>query len=76
MISKFLRNRFGRSDQRDIGRGLGQGRGRGRGGGTSASSGPGGNCLCPSCGHKLPHVAGERCLDRLCPKCGTKMTRE
>ena len=32
-------------------------------------------CL-PKCGHKEPHVAGQRCIDRTCPKCGTRMIRE
>ena len=56
--------------------GWGRGAGRGKGGGNPPSSGPGGNCVCPKCGHKEPHVAGQRCLDRVCPECGTKMVRE
>ncbi len=55
--------------------GRGQG-GRGQGGGNRPGSGPGGNCVCPSCGHKEPHVAGQRCVDRVCPKCGTRMIKE
>jgi hypothetical protein len=59
--------------------GKGQG-GGGRGGkgqgGNKPGSGPAGNCVCPSCGHKQPHVAGQRCVDQACPKCGTKMIRE
>jgi hypothetical protein len=62
--------------ERGQGRGGGAGQGRGRGGGNKPGSGPAGNCICPKCGHKEPHVAGQRCLDRVCPKCGTKMTRE
>jgi hypothetical protein len=61
------------------GRGQGdgpQGGGRGRGCGTKPGSGPGGECICPSCGHKVPHQAGQRCLDISCPKCGTRMVRE
>jgi DNA-directed RNA polymerase subunit RPC12/RpoP len=50
--------------------------GRGRGGGNKPGSGPGGNCVCPKCGHKIPHQVGQRCLDIACPKCGTKMVRE
>ena len=50
-------------------------RGRGRMGGPKAS-GPGGNCICPACGHKVPHVAGQPCNQKVCPKCGTRMTRE
>ena len=58
------------------GRGVGRGAGRGRGrmGGPFAA-GPGGSCICPSCGHKLAHVAGQPCNAQSCPKCGTKMTR-
>jgi len=56
------------------GRGMsGQG-GDGRGGGFAA--GPGGNCVCPSCGEKTPHKMGSPCYDLRCPKCGTAMTRE
>jgi len=49
---------------------------RGRGRGTKPGSGTGGECVCPNCGHKIPHEAGQRCLDILCPKCGTRMVRE
>ena len=70
---------------------MGQGRGRGRGGGRGAgagggrglgrmggpyAAGPGGNCVCPSCGHKVPHQAGVPCYQSGCPKCGTQMARE
>jgi hypothetical protein len=57
-------------------RGWGRGANRGQGGGNRPTSGPGGNCVCPKCGHKELHVAGQRCLDRPCPECGTKMVRE
>ena len=56
------------------GRGLGRGGGRGRQGGFSM--GPGGKCICPSCGTKLDHKIGVSCNEMACPKCGTKMTRE
>jgi hypothetical protein len=79
MIQKILRNRFGQ-DQSAGGRGRGQGGrgqgGGGRGGGNKPGSGPGDNCVCPKCGHKEPHIAGQRCIDQNCPKCGTKMIRE
>jgi len=52
----------------------GGGRGRGRMGGPFAA-GPGGSCVCPSCGHKVPHAAGQPCNQKACPKCGTTMTR-
>jgi hypothetical protein len=76
MFNRLLRNRFGQSRGAD--RGAGGGQGKGGGGGNKPGSGPGGNCVCPNpkCGHKEPHVAGQRCIDRVCPKCGTKMVRE
>lgn len=49
--------------------------GGGRMGGPSAA-GPGGNCVCPSCGHKVAHQVGVPCAQVKCPKCGTAMTRE
>ena len=72
------------------GSGMGFGRGRGGGGGRGAgggfgggrgrmggplAGGPGGECVCPSCGEKVPHVAGQPCNQVKCPKCGTLMTR-
>jgi hypothetical protein len=57
------------------GRGQGEGRGPGRMGGPKAA-GPGGNCVCTNCGHKVPHKAGEPCYDVKCPKCGGQMMRE
>jgi hypothetical protein len=56
------------------GQGGGKGRGRGRMGGPFAA-GPGGQCVCPSCGHKVQHVSGQPCNQRKCPKCGTMMAR-
>ena len=50
--------------------------GRGRGGGNKPGSGPGGYCVCPKCGYKEEHGVGERCMDKKCPKCGTKMEKE
>jgi hypothetical protein len=52
----------------------GRGRGRGQMGGPLAA-GPGGQCVCPKCGHKAPHVAGQPCQQMACPKCGARMTR-
>ncbi len=60
--------------QNNIGRGRGMGGGRGRG--NRPGSGPGGNCVCPSCGHKVPHQVGTPCYTVECPKCGTKMIKE
>lgn len=85
MINRFFHGRFGRNPG---GEGAGQGRGRGfgrhgipgaghgRGRGNKPGSGPGGNCVCPQCGHSVPHLAGQRCIDQICPKCGARMTRE
>lgn len=56
--------------------GRGQGGGGGRGGGNKPGSGPSGNCVCPNCGHREPHLVGQRCMDRVCSKCGTRMIRE
>lgn len=53
----------------------GGGRGPGRMGGPKAA-GPGGHCICPNCGYRVPHAAGQPCYQQVCPKCGTAMTRE
>ena len=62
------------------GAGRGMGRGRARGGRMSGNrppgAGPGGNCVCPSCGEKVPHQAGTPCSFLNCPKCGIRMVRE
>ena len=50
-----------------------QGRGMGPGG---RGLGPGGKCKCPKCGYESEHSTGEACMDKACPKCGTKMVRE
>jgi hypothetical protein len=59
-------------------RGEGDGRGRGRGPGRKGgprAAGPGGDCICPNCGHKVAHKAGEPCFEKKCKKCGATMTR-
>ena len=56
------------------GRGVGGLGGGGLGGGTAA--GPGGDCVCPNCGEKVPHKLGTPCYDQKCPKCGIALTRE
>ncbi len=59
------------------GRGTGVGgAGRGRMGGTRPGAGPGGGCVCPSCGTRAPHQVGTPCYNMSCPKCGAKMLRE
>lgn len=61
------------------GRGSGGGRagarGPGRMGGSKAA-GPGGYCVCPNCGHRVKHAAGQPCYQKKCPRCSTTMTRE
>ncbi|MCD6414034.1 MAG: hypothetical protein J7L23_00205 [Candidatus Diapherotrites archaeon] len=47
--------------------------GRGRMGGFGL--GPGGDCVCPKCGYRMPHQRGAPCYTLTCPKCGAKMTR-
>lgn len=59
-----------------MGRGMGRGAGRGRMGGSRAGAGPGGNCVCPSCGTRVTHQAGTPCAAMNCPKCGLRMVRE
>ena len=56
------------------GQGPGRGRGRGRMGGPFAV-GPGGNCICPNCGYKEPHIVRQPCNQKICQKCGARMTR-
>ena len=52
------------------------GLGRGRSPqGDKPGAGPGGNCVCPNCGHTTPHSRLSPCNQRTCPKCGTRMTR-
>ncbi len=62
------------------GDGMGPPRGpAGRGsrmGGTRPGAGPGGHCVCPSCGEKVPHKQGTPCYNISCPKCGAKIVRE
>ncbi|MBM4401667.1 MAG: DUF134 domain-containing protein [Candidatus Cloacimonetes bacterium] len=78
-IMPTLRQGSGRGG---LGRGLGGGRGRapagggrGRMGGPFAA-GPGGTCVCTSCGHEVPHQAGVPCYQQKCPKCGAAMVRK
>jgi len=53
----------------------GRGGGRGRRGGSKAA-GPDGFCVCPKCGYKVDHIAGQPCYEQKCAKCGTQMVRE
>ncbi len=61
-------NHFGRGRGGDLGRG-----GMGRRGGSGA--GPGGECVCPQCGARVPHQPGVPCTQVRCPQCGTPMIR-
>ena len=51
-------------------------RGRGRFKGNKAGAGPGGFCVCPECGKRIPHRVGRPCYNIRCPECGVKMIRE
>ena len=64
-----------RRNARGQGQGQGQGRGPGRRGGPKAA-GPGGQCVCPDCGHREDHIVGKPCNQQKCPKCGAQMIRE
>ena len=55
------------------GGGFGRGGRRGLGGGFGR--GPGGECICPNCGNRIPHQLAFPCLTKRCPKCNTPMTR-
>jgi len=84
-VDSGIRRNVLREEVSDMGRGQGSGRGGGsaRGGGRgpgrmggSKAAGPGGSCVCPSCGHKKTHAVGQPCFEMVCPKCGTRMTRK
>lgn len=47
----------------------------GRMGGKKAA-GPGGQCVCPSCGAVIQHQTGAPCYQIKCPKCGKAMARK
>lgn len=65
-----------RGDEAGSGRGIGRGLGgRGRMRGIRPGAGPSGECVCPSCGARVPHKAGIPCYNTNCPKCGTRMVR-
>ena len=63
------------SGGRSGGLGRAGGGGGGRMGGNRPGAGPSGECVCPNCGERLPHQAGNPCYNLNCPKCGTKMVR-
>ncbi len=66
---------------KDQGSGGCSGKGHGRDMGScgrmgSRGIGSGGSCVCPDCGHKVPHERGTPCMNISCPNCGSMMTRE
>ncbi len=63
-----------------MGQGLGTGKvmGRCKGQGRRGSAftdGSGENCICLSCGDKIPHKPGQPCNQEICPKCGNTMIK-
>ena len=52
-----------------------RGSGRGRMSGSKAGAGPGGQCVCPSCGATVTHQAGLPCYQIECPECNASMVR-
>jgi len=42
----------------------------------AAGQGPGGYCVCPKCGYKIPHERGVPCSTLYCPKDSTPLQRE
>ena len=55
-------------------------RGPGRNAGPKGQSlskglGPGGFCVCPECGIRVPHEQGIPCIQMRCPRCGQIMER-
>ena len=39
------------------------------------AAGPGGYCVCPTCGYREKHELGKPCYKLYCPLCGTHMIR-
>jgi predicted Fe-Mo cluster-binding NifX family protein len=71
----------GRGGGQGTGTGSGTGQGQGRGGRRAAgaggaAAGPGGYCVCLSCGERAVHERGVPCINQKCSKCGASMTRE
>jgi cation diffusion facilitator family transporter len=72
VLSKFIPRGLGR------GRGFGwQRQGRFKGKIEEATGqGPGGFCVCPKCGYKIPHQRGVPCSTLSCPKCKVNLQRQ
>ena len=74
-MQKKEKKRKGKAEDKETERNSdSQRKGRGRMGGNSL--GPGGYCVCPSCGEEIEHQRGTPCYQISCPKCDTKMIRE
>ncbi len=62
----------------DSGQGIeqstGQDLGRGQEQGSGITIKPGCDCICPSCGFRIPQESGVQCYNKHCPKCGIFMT--
>jgi len=43
---------------------------------TAKGGGPGGYCVCPKCGYKIPHQRGIPCSTLECPKCKINLVRK
>jgi len=41
----------------------------------AVGAGPGGDCVCPSCGYRVPHKRSIPCSTLNCPKCNSKLER-
>ena len=44
--------------------------------GVRSGAGPGGLCVCSTCGEKVPHQMATPCYEQKCPKCGAALIRE
>ena len=60
---------FGPTTGSGVGPGTRPGIGRGRFGGPPVE------CVCPSCGFRVPHQRRIPCAQHVCPKCGSPMVR-
>jgi len=76
----FYRPIFGKFIPQSLGRGRGFGwqrRGRFKEGMEEATGqGPGGYCVCPQCGYKIPHERGMPCSSLQCPNCKIPLERQ
>ena len=70
MFAKSFRKSYSQSPRRERNQGVGPGKGH-----NKPNSGLGGKCICPKRKHEEIHVAGHRCINRTCPKWGTKLIR-